>query len=92
MPNIETLAAPRNTEEQLVGGLIEALTAAIDLIDQYEAPRKAQCGASSVTRNACEYVLRQAKAHTANDKVRDGGSVASDSARDAIPPFSAPLG
>jgi hypothetical protein len=38
----------------------------IDLIDQYEAPRKAQCGASSVTRNACEYVLRQAKAHTAN--------------------------
>lgn len=27
-----------------------------------------------------------------NDKVRDGGPVASDSARDATPPFSAPLG
>ena len=27
-----------------------------------------------------------------NDKVRDGGPVASDSTRDATPPFSAPLG
>jgi beta-phosphoglucomutase-like phosphatase (HAD superfamily) len=45
----------------LFDGMVDALTAAIELIDQYEEPRKKICGKSSVTRNAIEYVLRKAK-------------------------------
>lgn len=55
----------------ILTGLIEALTAAIDLLDQYEAPRKSQCGTSSVTRNACERVLRHAKARIANKEISE---------------------
>ena len=51
----------RQQDKQLIDSLIEALSMAINLIDRYEAPRKAQCGASSFTRIACERVLRIAK-------------------------------
>jgi hypothetical protein len=48
-------------KEDMTSVLIEALEATIDLLDQYEKPRKEKCGKSSVTRNAAEYVLRKAK-------------------------------
>jgi hypothetical protein len=48
-----------------INGLIEALEAAIDLIDQYETEPEQTCihaRGHSVTRNACNDVLRIAKA------------------------------
>ena len=47
-------------KDQLINGLIESLEAALDLIDQYE-PSNSIYG-HSVTRNACNDVLRIAKA------------------------------
>ena len=58
------LEVQKYTDEEIIYGLISALEYAIDLIDQYEEPRKKECGSSSVTRDIINYVLIQSKEHT----------------------------
>ena len=58
---VVTLGGETPIRISLYKEVVETLKAAVDLIDQYEAPRKAQCGKSSVTCNVCKHVLQKAK-------------------------------